>query len=186
MRVRRLSAPSSPIQPLLKNRTSIAGGAITTKTLVASAGLRINNGKFTLASWYPGGMRPPGSQRQPEQRRRRAIELHLQGLSLSAVAHKVGGSVSSVSLWRDLYSKQGVQGLPAKPVPGRPPKLTERQKAALVKLIVKGPMAHGYATDLFPESPGRVVLSSICLSRSCIGFPPTSPCTRYQDNRDTG
>jgi transposase len=94
-------------------------------------------------------MRPPGSQQQLEGRRRRAIQPLYQGLSLSAVVRKVGCSVSSVSLWRDLYSKKGVQGLAAKLVPGRRPNLTTHQKITLVKLLVKGPMAHGYATELW-------------------------------------
>jgi transposase len=94
-------------------------------------------------------MRPPGSQEQLERRRRRAIELLDEGFSLSAVAEKVGCSVSSVSLWRDLFATQGSEGLAAKPVPGRPSKLTQRQKGALVKLLLKGPVAQGYATDLW-------------------------------------
>jgi transposase len=94
-------------------------------------------------------MRPPGNQEQLERRRRRAIALLERQLTLSAVAQKVGCSVSSVSLWRDLHAKQGSKGLTAKPVPGRPPKLTPRQKTALVTLLVQGPLAHGYATDLW-------------------------------------
>lgn len=94
-------------------------------------------------------MRPPGSQEQLERRRRRAIELLQRGLTLSAVAHKVGCSVSSVSLWRDLFATKGAEGLAAKAAPGRPPKLTPRQKAALVQLLLRGPLAHGYPTDLW-------------------------------------
>ena len=94
-------------------------------------------------------MRPPGSQEQLERRRRRAIDLLQHGLSLSAVARKVGCSVSSVSLWRDLHAKQGPTGLASKPAPGRPPKLIARQRAALVRLLLQGPLAHGYATDLW-------------------------------------
>ena len=73
-------------------------------------------------------MRPYGSQEQLEKRRRRAIELLKKGWNLSAVAAKIGCSASSVFLWREVVRKRGAQGLKAKPVPGRPSRLTHRQK----------------------------------------------------------
>ena len=94
-------------------------------------------------------MRPSGNPKQLERRRRRAVELVKQGLSLSAVAQKVGSSVSSVFLWRQQYKKKGAEGLVSKPTPGRPPKLSSRQKTMLVKRLLAGPMAAGFATELW-------------------------------------
>jgi len=94
-------------------------------------------------------MRPTGDPKQLERRRRRAIELLHKGLSLSAVAKQVGSSVSSVFLWRKLFKKRGGQGLAPKPTPGRPPKLLKRQTTTLVKLLLAGPQAAGYPTDLW-------------------------------------
>jgi transposase len=94
-------------------------------------------------------MRPPGNPKQLERRRRRAIELLEKGLSLSAVARTVGSSVSSVFLWRTQFKTKGRPGLAPKPTPGWPPKLFGRQKAALVKLLLAGPQAAGFPTDLW-------------------------------------
>jgi transposase len=94
-------------------------------------------------------MRPPGHPKQLERRRRCAVKLLKQGLSLSAVAQKVGSSVSSVFLWRQQYKKNGAHGLVSKPTPGRPPKLSSRQKTMLVNLLLAGPMAAGFATELW-------------------------------------
>lgn len=99
-------------------------------------------------------MRPPGSPEQLERRRRRAIALLRKGLNLSAVAAKVGCSVSSVFLWREAYRKQGEGALTAKPAPGRPSKLDPRQKQVLTRLLLQGALSCGYPTDLW--TTGRV------------------------------
>jgi len=94
-------------------------------------------------------MRPNGSQKQLEKRRRRAIELLKQGLNLSEVAAKVGSSPSSVFLWRKQHEKDGEKGLESKPVPGRPPQLSKRQKLTLTRALLKGAKECGYGTDLW-------------------------------------
>lgn len=94
-------------------------------------------------------MRPHGSQEQLERRRRQAIELLNQGLTLSAVAQKIGCSVSSVHLWKNLHQEKGDDGLKPKPVPGRPQKMKPHQKRGLVQALLKGALKHGYSTDLW-------------------------------------
>ena len=94
-------------------------------------------------------MRPPGSPSQLERRRRRALELLKRGLLQSAVAEQLGCSESSVSRWRHTYEREGRQGLASKPIPGRPPKLAQGQRQRLLRLLVKGPLACGYRTDLW-------------------------------------
>ena len=96
-------------------------------------------------------MRPHGNPKQLEKRRRHAIELLEKGLNLSAVAKKIGCSVSSVSLWREAFDKKGDMGLNAKPASGRPPKLSSRQKRDLAKILLKGAISFGYATDLWTQ-----------------------------------
>jgi transposase len=71
------------------------------------------------------------------------------GGSVSSVAHAVGSSVSSVLRWRRLYQAEGTQGLRSRPAPGRPPKLSQRQKARLVHVLRRGPPAAGYTTELW-------------------------------------
>jgi transposase len=80
------------------------------------------------------------------------------GLSVTAVAERVGSSHSSVILWRDLVRRKGVKALAAKAVPGRPPKLTARQKRQLPQLLGRGALAWGYGTDLWTTSRVAEVL----------------------------
>lgn len=94
-------------------------------------------------------MRPNGTAKALEHRRRRALEMLEQGLSLNEVARRIGCNASSVMRWRDAYNADGPQGLEPKPTPGRPMKLKPKQMQALVKHLLKGAMAHGYGTDLW-------------------------------------
>jgi len=94
-------------------------------------------------------MRPPGSPQQLEKRRRYAIRLLKAGKSLAAVARAMCASVSSVWEWWQAYRKHGSKGLRAKPTPGRPPGLSASQKKKLVQLLLRGPKAAGYKTELW-------------------------------------
>ncbi len=99
-------------------------------------------------------MRPPGTAKQLEKRRRRAVQLLESGQTLAAVAHQVGAAVSSVFRWQQAYRRQGSRGLETKPTPGRPSRLSPAQKRWLVQLLSRGPLRFGYRTDLW--TLGRV------------------------------
>lgn len=94
-------------------------------------------------------MRPPGSPQQLEQRRHRAIRLLQKGLSMAGVAKEVGASISSVFRWQHAFQKSGSKGLECVPATGRPPKLSPRQKKKVIGLLLRGPVAFGYSTDLW-------------------------------------
>jgi len=94
-------------------------------------------------------MRPVGSPAELERRRLRAMALVQDGHSLNDVARRIGCNASSVMRWRDAVRRWGQQALRPKPAPGRPPRLTRRQKQRLVKYLLQGPLAHGYQTDLW-------------------------------------
>jgi len=94
-------------------------------------------------------MRPPGSPAELERRRLRAIALLEQGLSPHEVAERLGVDRRSVRRWKQAYRRRGVAGLRARPTPGRPPKLTVRQRRTLVRWILRGPEAFGYRTALW-------------------------------------
>ena len=93
-------------------------------------------------------MRPKGSAAELEARRRRACALLGQGLGLREVARQVGSSPSSVKRWKEMKKAGGWAALAAKPHPGRPPRLSAKQKQKLVVLLLKGATAHGYAGEL--------------------------------------
>ena len=94
-------------------------------------------------------MRPFGSPLQLERRRRRAMALFDAVLSLHEVARRIGCSPSSVLRWRDERKARGNDGLKARPAPGRPPRLSARQKKRLTALLLRGAMANGYRTELW-------------------------------------
>ena len=94
-------------------------------------------------------MRPKGSAEVLAARRRRALKLLDKGLSLNEVARRVDCQASSVMRWRDRRAKVGEKVFEVGTSPGRPCKLSPQQKRRLVKLIAKGPLAHGYATDIW-------------------------------------
>jgi len=94
-------------------------------------------------------MRVPGSAQVLEYRRHQALELLDEGRSLHEVAGLLGCAPSSVMRWRDARDAGGEDALKAKPVSGRPPKLTDKQKRSLEKILLKGPIASGYRTDLW-------------------------------------
>jgi transposase len=94
-------------------------------------------------------MRPRGSPEFLEERRRRAVELLQEDLSLHEVARRVGCDASSVLRWRNALKAGGDTALRAKPASGRPRKLTAKQRARLVTLLSKGALAFGYRTDLW-------------------------------------
>ena len=95
------------------------------------------------------GMRPHGTVRQLEARRRKAIALLRSGETYQRTADHVGASLSSVVRWRQAYRKEGQKGLRSRPTPGRPSRLSENQKKRLTKHLLKGPLSAGHATDVW-------------------------------------
>jgi transposase len=51
--------------------------------------------------------------------------------------------------WRNAFRHRGQQALHVRFSPGRPPKLLAIQRRRLVGLLLQGPLAHGYQTDLW-------------------------------------
>jgi len=94
-------------------------------------------------------MRPRGSPEELEWRRLRAIELLNGGYQPVEVARMVGVDRRSVRRWNAAYRVGGNKALKAKPPPGRPAKLTTRQRKQLTDELLKGAMAAGFPTDLW-------------------------------------
>ena len=94
-------------------------------------------------------MRPFGSPKTLERRRRRAAGLLQQGLSLREVARRVQASVSSVSQWRAAWMEGGEAALAPKPVPGPRRKLTDEQCTQLLELLLQGASAYGFPNELW-------------------------------------
>ena len=94
-------------------------------------------------------MRPKGNSAALEQRRRTAVAMLKQGMRPVAVARTLQVSRASVSRWRQALRGGGSNALSAKPAPGRPPKLDASQRQRIARLLLQGPIRHGYETQLW-------------------------------------
>ena len=89
-----------------------------------------------------------------EARRLQAVEAMESGESLSEIARCLGVSRQAVWKWRQALRRGGTPGLRRRPRPGRPPKLSSRQRERLPKLLAHGADAYGFATPVW--TTGRV------------------------------
>jgi transposase len=140
-------------------------------------------------------MRTKGSAAELEARRRRAAEYFQARKSLRTVARLLGVSLTSVKRWKRAWKTGGVEALAAKPNPGGPSKLSEEQKQELVGILLAGPVAAGYRTDLWTcgrvadvvRKKFRVQYNPGHLSRILhdLGFSPQKPkqVAREQDTQ---
>ena len=93
--------------------------------------------------------RPKGSADLLEDRRRRALALVKSGLSLNEAGRRLQCAASSVMRWLRAWRRGGPKALQVGASPGRPPKLGPAQRRRLVKLLARGPLTHGYRTNLW-------------------------------------
>ena len=94
-------------------------------------------------------MRPKGSAKELEVRRRIGGRLLQEGKGVREVARLVEASPSSVSRWKQALEEGGIEALRAKPHPGRPARLRPEQKKHLEQVLLAGAQAAGFATDLW-------------------------------------
>lgn len=94
-------------------------------------------------------MRTKGTAQEMNAKRRRAIDLFGQGLTGREVAQRVDVDQSTAWCWRKAWRERGLEGITSKISPGRSPALDGKQRARLVTMIKEGPVAHGWATDLW-------------------------------------
>jgi transposase len=94
-------------------------------------------------------MRPAGSAEELERRRERALKLLGQGHAPVEVAKMVGVDRRSVRRWKAAHREGGREAIAAKPVPGRPTKLSDKQRERLQSILIKGAARAGFPTDLW-------------------------------------
>lgn len=105
-------------------------------------------------------MRPKGSPEAPEMRRKNAVNLLNDGFGVREVARFFDVSPGAVSDWKQAHETDGEAGLAAKPQTGggRPPFLSYEQYPHLEELLLEGPQAHGFETDLWTLARVGVVI----------------------------
>ena len=94
-------------------------------------------------------MRTPGTATELERRRFLAIERFREGYTAQEIADFLGVHLRTVRSWQAIYKKHGFEGLKAKPPPGRPRKLTDRQERTVLTWFLKSPRSFGFPTDLW-------------------------------------
>ena len=90
-----------------------------------------------------------GSKAEQEARRLAAGRLLLAGKRNAEVVRVLNVSPSSVIRWKKVIRRQGLDGLTTKPPSGRPPKLSKRQRATLVRILLRGALAAGFSSELW-------------------------------------
>ena len=94
-------------------------------------------------------MRIPVSPIVLEYRRRLAIQRIHEGYSIEEVADFPDVDPSSVRRWVATFRRHGADGLAARPVPGRPPKLTSTPEKTVCRWLADNPIEHGCASELW-------------------------------------
>ncbi len=94
-------------------------------------------------------MRPTGSPKELERRRLRAMALLQQGHLQSEIARMLGVTAGAVSQWKKAYQTKGAKGIAAKRHPGPVPRLSDRQRRQLERILLKGARKQGYRTELW-------------------------------------
>src|ERR687893_2098265 len=94
--------------------------------------------------WRPAHLTPE----QMEERRLAAAALLRQGgLSQADIARQLGVSRASVSRWAATLAQEGPRGLATRARTGRPPRLDPRDWVRLGRLLDRGAVAAGFATE---------------------------------------
>jgi transposase len=89
----------------------------------------------------------PGDWR--EWRRLRAVQLERQGWRQRAIAEALDVREETVSRWLARATDHGPQSLRARPAPGRPPRLSRRQKDRIPEFLWHGAEAYGFAGEVW-------------------------------------
>src|SRR6266568_4255531 len=84
-----------------------------------------------------------------EARRFEAAQLFTQGTSQAAVMRRLRVSRQTAHRWYHLWRRRGREGLKAAGRLGRKRRLDARQLARVERALLRGPLRHGFHTDLW-------------------------------------
>lgn len=92
------------------------------------------------------------------KRRVRAGRLLLKGKPPSEVARIVDAPRQTVYRWLGVLQEQGIDGLRDMSKGGRPSRMSPEQMDTLREMLLAGPIANGYATDLWTIKRVRLLI----------------------------
>ena len=84
-----------------------------------------------------------------EERRRLAYKWLRRGVAKAEIARRLGVSWVTVNNWHKRFLSEGPDSWREKRHPGSTPRLTDRQRKKLLKILLKGAQSRGYETDLW-------------------------------------
>ena len=84
-----------------------------------------------------------------ECRRLEAGRLFARGRSQAEIAKKYAVTPAAACKWHALWKKKGTRGLLSKGKTGKDPKLSEKKKKELKKILLEGPKKSKYRTDFW-------------------------------------
>ena len=100
-----------------------------------------------------------------EERRKQAARLFARGRTQAEVAAELSVSRQSVSRWHADWRAGGVAALKAAGRAGRLPRLGAAELKAVERALTRGPLAHGYPTDMWTLSRvGEVIAATTGVS----------------------
>ena len=118
-------------------------------------------------------MRTRGSPEELEHRRQLAVRRSLEGYSADEIAEFLDVAPRTAWRWLASFREGGFEGLSARPVSGRPPKLTTTQEKVVRRWLTEDPTTHGFATELWTGPR----LAQLIRQEFGIGLNPRYLCT---------
>jgi transposase len=122
-------------------------------------------------------MRSKGSPTELEHRRQLAVQRSLDGYSADEIAEFLGVSARTVWRWLASFGGRGPEGLAARPVTGRPRKLTLTQEKIALRWLRGSPTEHGFTTELWTAAR----LAQLVEEEFAIRFNPRSLSAGLKD-----
>ena len=101
------------------------------------------------AARMPTPIRPRRDFTALEARRLQAAQLFQQGHPPATIVHQFHVSWQTASRWYHTWRRRGRAGLHGAGRAGRKPRLDARARQALTAALLKGPLAWGFATNLW-------------------------------------
>ncbi len=123
-----------------------------------------------------------------EKARLAAGTLFRTGISQAEVGRRFGATRTAALYWYRAWKKKGIKGLKSKGRSGFASKLSTSKRSVFKKAILKGPLSHGFPTNLWTLPRLRVVMKHTTGVRFStvwtwhivreLGFTPQKPQVR--------
>lgn len=106
-------------------------------------------------TWQPKKL----TREQMAERRAEGVQLLQAGeMTQAQIARELGVSEAAVSRWKKKLAEGGPQALQARTASGRPPKLDEAARQALVEKLEAGAIAAGFPTEQWTQARVKQVI----------------------------